>query len=270
MNEIHSKIVNSKEIPENYKYYWSYQYRLGKTHIVDYMRKAGAFFKGANVAEIGSAEGGALAAFVEAGAKKALATDIAKSRLDMGAKIAKIAGLKIDFKEHDILTDKINFFWREKFDLVLLRDVIEHIDKPVEALKNISKLIKPDGFLLATFPPYYSPYGGHQHTVMNRTGMLPFIHLLPRKAFLSLVKSGRPNDVGEVMRLRNIRMTPRKFADYATQAGYSVYSEDRYFLRPVFKMKFGLPTVKLGFLKNIPALEQFLSLEASFIVKKSS
>lgn len=262
-------IVKKSDIPEAYKYYWGYQYRLGRDVLVPYLSKIGAFNPGYSVCEIGSAEGGALQAFFESGASKALGTDIAENRLEMGKKIADFANLDIEYLYHNIISDPPAKEWLNTFDLVILRDVIEHLDDTVVALDNIKKIIKPNGFLYLTFPPYFSPYGGHQHTLAgNFITKLPYLHLLPKGIFKKLIKSGRENDQGEVIRLKEIRLSAKKLLKAASQTGYELFYQDYYLLRPVFKMKFGLPAIKLTALAWLPLVKQLFSLEASIILRK--
>lgn len=269
MKDKYQNILDMPETPANVRYYLGYQYRLGKEFIAPYLLQAGVFKQGSSAAEIGSAEGGVLAALKYAGAGKALATDIHRERLAYGKDIADRAGVDIDFQYHNILDDEIPADWIDYFDVVILRDVIEHLEGTSEALGRIRKIIKPGGCLYLTFPSYYSAFGGHQHTVANILGKLPFVHLLPDPLFYAFLKGGRENDIWEVKRLQKIKLTPKKLISAAHAEGYEIYSEDHYLLRPVFKMKFGLPSLKLGFLKNIPYATTFLSLEASFILRKN-
>jgi len=261
------KISNFTDITDDYKYYWTYQYRLGNEVVVPYLIESGIFNPGDRVMEIGSAEGGVLAAFVEQGANDALATDIARNRLDVGAQISEHLNLPIEFKYHNILTEEVAPEWKEQASLVILRDVIEHLDDTELALRKIREFIKPNGYLYVTFPPYYSPFGGHQHNLMNFWGKLPYIHYLPDGLFNKLISSGREADIDEVKRLRNIRMTARKFINAAENTGFEVFRKDYYLLRPVFKMKFGLPAIKITALSGLPLVKEFLSLEASYILK---
>lgn len=263
----YQQIEQNNEIDSAYKYYWGYQYRLGNEVVVPYLKSLDVFTQGNRVMEIGSAEGGVLAAFVQQGAENALATDIAQNRLDMGAKIATLLNLPIQFRYHNILTDEIPSEWKESASLVILRDVIEHLDDTVEALTNIGKFIKPGGYLYVTFPSYYSPFGGHQHNLMNFWGKFPYIHYLPDSIFNKLIASGREADIQEVKRLRNIRMTPKKFINAATSSGFEIFKYDYYLLRPVFKMKFGLPSLKITPLAFLPLIKNVISMEASFILK---
>jgi len=260
-------IGNAPDISDNDKYYWGYQYRLAKEVLVPYLSRIRCFEEGMAVAEIGCAEGGVLSAFVEAGASGGLGTDIVQVRLDKATDYTARAAMNIEFTNHDIVYSEPEDKWKQKFDLVLLRDVIEHLDFTDLALRNIRKIIKPGGCLYVTFPPYHSPYGGHQHTVANKGGKLPFIHLLPDFIFHRLIASGRANDVEEVKRLQKIRLTPKKFEYAAVKEGFQVAYRDFFMLRPVYKMKFGLPSFKITRLSSLPLVKKFLSLEASYLLK---
>jgi 2-polyprenyl-3-methyl-5-hydroxy-6-metoxy-1,4-benzoquinol methylase len=261
----YKKIIDSDSISDNDKYYWGYQYRLGKEILIPYFQKLGYFEEGYSVAEIGSAEGGVIAAFVGMGASGALGTDIQQWRLDKAIEFSSKLGMSIPFVHHDIVNEQPRDEWLNSFDIILLRDVIEHLDNPISALSNIKKMLKPDGVLYVSFPPYWSPYGGHQHTLANLWGKIPFLHYLPLPLFKKTIASGRENDIEEVLRLKqNIRMTPSKFIKSAKEAGFSIIKGNYYLLRPVFKVKFGLPAIRIP---NIMLLRN-LVLEASYLLKK--
>src|SRR6267142_934237 len=51
----------------------------------------------------------------------------------------------------NIETDSLSAL-NEKYDVVLMLDVIEHLIDPVEALRKVSKLLKPEGRLLFSVP----------------------------------------------------------------------------------------------------------------------
>ena len=78
----------------------------------------------------------------------------------------------------------------EKYDTIVIRDVIEHIEDKTTALANIFNLLKPGGKLFMSFPPKYCAYAGHQQTVPTLLGKLPYLHVLPNfiyKAYLNLI-----------------------------------------------------------------------------------
>jgi SAM-dependent methyltransferase len=268
MTSTHDRILANTSISAHDKHYWGYQYRLGVETLVPYLTRIGAFAAGRSVAEIGCAEAGVLLAFMEAGATNALGTDLATNRLQSGHKIADGLGLHPTLSTHDVLFDEPLPEWRNAYDLVILRDVIEHLDDAELALANIQKLLKPGGSVFVEFPPYNSPFGGHQHLLRNVWGNIPYVHLLPQPLFDRMTASGWHSlDIDEVRRLHRIRLSPRKFLAAAASAGYSVVREQYYLLRPVFKMKFGLPTIPLTSLKFLPGVKEVLSLEANYVLR---
>jgi SAM-dependent methyltransferase len=53
----------------------------------------------------------------------------------------------------------------EKFDLICMFDVLEHVREDKEALQVIRKLLKPGGALLITVPAYQWLFGKHDETL---------------------------------------------------------------------------------------------------------
>ena len=267
MSDLRAALAASGAL-EYVQHYFVYQYRLGREAVVPYLIKNNIPLKGAAVLEIGCAEGGVLCAFAEQGAKRCYGTDIAEYRLDQARLIAKTLNLPCEYSSHNIVTQEPPEQFREAFDIVILRDVIEHLTDTAAALKHTTQCLRPGGVLLITFPPYYSPYGGHQHTLNNTAGKLPFVHALPEALFPLVLKGGRAGDIEEVKQLRGIRLTIGKMRRAIRNAGLTILREEIYLLRPVFKMKFGLPTVRMNLFRHIPLLREIASTEATYLLRK--
>jgi len=248
-------------------YYWGYMYDLSRDYVIDYLESNGIPIAGASIVEIGCAEGGNLCAMAERDAAELVGTDIAEARLKSAREISRALGLDIRYSSNDIIYNEQPEEWLGHFDLALLRDVIEHLDDAETALRNIRKLLKSNGALYVTFPPWYSPFGGHQQLLMNTSGKFPFLHFLPGPLFEQAIKSGRPDDIVEVRRLRQIRMTTTKFRRAAVRAGFHIDDERLFFIRPVFRSKFGLRPIGANILKPIPGLRDLLALEAGYILR---
>lgn len=253
------------------KYLWGYMYGLAREYMIPYLESKGVPIRGASVIEIGCAEGGNLCAMAEHGAVELVGTDIAEERLESAANIAATLGLSIDYGSHDIINEAPQGEWRGRFDVAFLRDVIEHLDDATIALRNIRQVLKPGGALYVTFPPYYSAFGGHQHLLGNWAGRIPFMHLLPTPVFRRMVAGSTiDRNKVEVERLHRIRMTTNKLSRAARAAGFTIADEKLYFIRPVFKMKFGLRPIGADIIKPIPGLRDLLALEAGYILKNNS
>jgi SAM-dependent methyltransferase len=246
------------------------QYRLAERTLIPWMESLGVLPDRATVCEIGCAEGGVLAAFVDRGATKALGTDIQEPLLRIVSQpVWSGLGYEITFTQHDVIYDEIPDEWKGAFDVVLLRDVIEHLDDAGVALKNIARLLKPGGVVVVTFPPYTSPFGGHQQLLGTKLGSIPFVHLLPWKLFHSIIRGGDPDNQEELERLHRIRCSASKVIGASERAGLDLVSQRYFALRPVFRWKYQLPipSFEVSPLKAIPLVKD-LAMEVAVILRK--
>src|SRR5437868_4524395 len=152
-------------VTANDRYYFGYQYGLGTQHIVPYLKSKGVPFAGKRICEIGCGEGGVLAALADEGASNAVGIDIRQEAIDRAEIIFKALDIPSEFRIHDVTNDPTPPEWRESFDFVTLRDVMEHLDNTEGSLQNVMDFLRPGGYLYVVFPPYYSPFGGHQHAL---------------------------------------------------------------------------------------------------------
>jgi SAM-dependent methyltransferase len=246
------------------------QYRLAVHTLLPWLQRFNLWKPGVAVCEIGCAEGGVLAAFVERGTSYALGTDIQGALLtDISDPVWTSQGLDIEFSHHDVIYEDIPEAWRERFDVVLLRDVIEHLDDAQIALRNIQRLLKPGGVVVVTFPPYTSPFGGHQQLLGTKLGAIPFIHLLPWSIFSSIIKQGEPVNQEELVRLHQIRLSAADVRRAAAAAQLRVVDERLFALRPVFRWKYELPipSLEVSALRSLPGVRA-LAMEAAFILQR--
>ncbi len=100
---------------------------------------------GADILEIGCGNGSNLATLAHYGA--VYASDVSADMVDVAAarNVAKVAP--------GSLPNDIPFAER-LFDVIVLLDVLEHLDDEVAALNALSKRLKKDGYLLVTVPAY--------------------------------------------------------------------------------------------------------------------
>ena len=76
-------------------------------------------------------------------------------------------------------------FADDTFDLVLCYDVMEHVQDLKKTLEEIYRVLKPHGFLLTVFPPYFHPRGSHLEGYVSRT---PYAHLFfPSRILLKAI-----------------------------------------------------------------------------------
>ncbi|MDF1538845.1 MAG: class I SAM-dependent methyltransferase [Candidatus Thorarchaeota archaeon] len=86
----------------------------------------------------------------ELGAKSVIGIDIDESRINDARNYARILG-KTGFVEF-IVSDIHDFGRSAEFDIIILSEVLEHLENPRAALRKINGLLQNNGFLIISVP----------------------------------------------------------------------------------------------------------------------
>lgn len=254
------------------EYYRHYQYVLAERFLIPILREWGIDPGGKRLLEVGSGNGGCGAAFHDAGA--------AVTALEIDERLAAVSrefnerhGVAIDVFAGDILAPDCPAFERGPFDIIMMRDVMEHIAGPARALENIGNNLSAGGLAFIVFPPYYSPYGGHQQILPAKRFLsipynkLPFLQLLPDRLFCRIV-NGTDSQSGEVRRLRGVRLTLSGFESAAAAVGFRIRRRRSYLSRPTFSLRYGLPVVGASILDRIPGVRELAVTAAYYLLER--
>jgi SAM-dependent methyltransferase len=254
--------------------YRRYQEALAVRFLLPALSAWGVVVGGKRVLEVGCGDGGCAAAFARAGARVS-AFDIDARLVDIAAALDRRENTSVRLCVGDV-GDATAPFWDDgPFDVVLMRDVVEHIADLVGALANVRARLAPGGVVFVVFPPYYSPYGAHQQILPRRTfagvpyNKLPYLHLLPDGLFARLTAGDAPSE-REVARLRGIRLTLSGFERRARAAGLRVRRRRLYLSRPSFALRYGLPVVRAGFLGKVPGLRELVVTAGYFLLESAT
>jgi len=194
------------------------------------------------ICEVGPAEGGALKYFAQKG-HNCFGIEFSDNRYKNS--LILNSGLDITFIQGDIAnSDTYLKNIPEKMDVVICRDVIEHIDrnKKSAALQNMANLLKPEGKLFISFPPKYSPYAGHQQVAPKLLGKLPYIYLLPDSLYANYlsVMGINKNVIMELLRTKHTRLTINRFEKMIDKIGFNILKKEFYFVRPCYESRFNI------------------------------
>jgi SAM-dependent methyltransferase len=243
----------------------AYERGLAVTGLIPLLRARGIDPAGKRVLDVGCGYGGVLAALAEAfPLSQAVGLDVDAAMIASGAARCP-AGVRL-------AAEDFFAYAGGPFDLILMRDVLEHIPEAEKALAKAASLLARGGALFASFAPFYSPFGGHQQNGSGLFAYVPWLHLLPRRLFRSLLrlegnsyKAGRglADDMDSVLRSR---LTLRRFRRMIPAAGLRLTYYARYLSRPDYRLKFGLPAV--GF-PPLPVLDEFACTGIEALLEKA-
>ncbi|MEA3409009.1 MAG: class I SAM-dependent methyltransferase, partial [Candidatus Eisenbacteria bacterium] len=203
-------------------YYAHYQRELARRHLIPFLEQSGVSIDGAAILDVGCGDGGATREFARSAGRCV--------GLDIGD-FPWTGDGEVEFRKADILDESVAASLRGQFDIVLLRDVIEHIPDKEKMVRHLKGALRGSGLLLVTFPPYYSAFGGHQQVELtgSRLRYLPYMHAHPR-----------------LRHIARTRMTVGAFERLARRTGLVIRARRLFALRPSFELRYGLPTLGFG------------------------
>ena len=221
------------------------------------------------VLEIGCGEAGNLKPFVDMGCK-ATGIDISCSRIELA---------KEYYKEHKnrknltlICEDIYKVKPEEKFDLIIMRDVIEHIPNQEKFMAFVKDFLKPEGKFFLAFPPWQNPFGGHQQICNSKIlSKMPWYHLLPTGFYKSVLRvfGEKEDTIAGLIEIKETGISIERFERILRKENYTIDKRVFYFINPNYETKFGLkPRKQLQLFSSVPWLRNFVTTAMYYVVSK--
>lgn len=149
-----------------------------------------------------------------------------------------------------------------QFDLIIMRDVIEHIHDQDKFMGHLKKFLKPNGKVFFGFPPWHMPFGGHQQTTDGKASKLPYIHLLPNFIYFRILKwlGSNPQSIENLAEVKETGITIERFRKIVHKNNYVFDKEQLWLINPNYEIKFKLqPRKQLRFFALIPFFRNFVT-----------
>jgi 2-polyprenyl-3-methyl-5-hydroxy-6-metoxy-1,4-benzoquinol methylase len=252
------------------QYFQEQSHTTGK-YVIPYIEGSTQLGSVSSVLEVGCGEGGNLKPFLDRGLK-VTGIELLREKIDIASTFfenhPQRGNLKLIAKDIYKIDECKNF----KFDLILLRDTIEHIPNQDKLLGYLKNFLNPGGKIFFAFPPWRMPFGGHQHACKNKIlSMLPYTHLLPKPIFKILLQLFRESDetIKKLMFIYDTRISIQKFLELIGKNDYKIDKITYFLINPNYEVKFKLKPVKLPFFLNIPYLRDFYTTTLYAIVSSS-
>jgi len=248
--------------------YFREQAQTTRKHVIPFIAGILPVSNTLSILEIGCGEGGNLLPFLEAGCSRITGIDISGHKIENARKFYSSIpdGDKVEF----IAADIYECGSAGKFDLIIMRDVLEHIHDQGRFIGFVGNLLKPGGLLFIAFPPWSNPFGGHQQVCESRfLSRTPWIHLLPRGLYRKLLRAAgeSPARIEGLLEIKDTGINLGRFERIIKKEGFSVLKKSLWLINPNFEIKFGLrPRLLPTLTGSIPFLRNFLATTGYYII----
>lgn len=172
---------------EDYKEFQAFQATL----LLKYLQRFGIDIKGKRILDLGSGIGGYSAEMARHGAT-IISLDVIKPPCKLGPGCVPIVANALAIPLCD-----------EGVDFTFCASLIEHVGDPARLLAEIQRTLIKGGYCYLSFPPFYSPLGGHELSPFHYLGEYWAIRLTTRRR-------GHPEWVDN---LYKVSPNPRSFSE---------------------------------------------------------
>ncbi|WP_143307753.1 class I SAM-dependent methyltransferase [Chitinophaga vietnamensis] len=243
-----------------------------RDYVLPFIQQEFPQLEGLHVMEVGCGEGGVLTPMLEQGCR-CVGVDLVPERIALAngflGKYVSNGQLKLIAKNiYDV--DFLGAF-RNAFDLIILKDAIEHIPDQEKIIGHLKQLLSPRGQIYFGFPPWYMPHGGHQQICQNKfLSMVPYIHLLPAPLYKGLAKMfGEKDDtIQELLDVKSTGISIERFEKIVKQQQYDITQRRFYLINPIYKYKFGVSAKEQwGPIAAIPWFRDFVTTCVYYMIK---
>ena len=258
---------------EDREIYFNHQTLTTKKYIIPFIEQLFLIKPDMQVLEIGCAEAGVLKAFLDYGCN-ATGVDLSTGKLNIAKRLLKneIDNNRLTLLNKNIYDNDFRDKFKGKFNLIILKDVIEHIPEQQNLIGDLASFLKPDGMIFFSFPPWQMPFGGHQQMCNNKLlSVLPYFHLLPLKiyrAILSIFGESK-GKIEALSDIKNTGISIERFEKIIKNKKFHVIQKKFFLINPIYEYKFKLkPRKQLELINSIPIFRNFVTTCAYYLIKQ--
>ena len=224
------------------------QKKHATSYLIPFFNRQLPNFRNQEILGVGCAEAGFLDSLYELG-MDSTGLELQDSRV----KIAEEKNPKLKILVGDITDENIAGQLGGPFDLVVMRDVIEHIPDKIAPFSMLNKLLKRGGYLYTTFPPRFPPSAGHQQNGQSILRFVPCLHILPEGMIKALGKLFREKAtlIEHVILNYNIGLSIKSFERYCSMFDFEPVVKELFLFRPIHETRFRVTPIRIPHLPFI-------------------
>lgn len=251
--------------------YFREQTESTRISVLPYISRYRPLNPGCRVLEIGCGEAGNLYPFLEVGCE-CYGVELSEQSFNNAKQFYK--GNPLEKNLHLLQEDIYNVKPEEiggAFDVIFLRDVIEHIPNQEKFMAHLKNFMTDDGVVFFAFPPWRNPFGGHHQICENKwLCNIPYLHLLPGKSYQGILRKGGESDhkIQSLLDIKDTGISINRFEKILRDEDYKVVERTHYLINPNYKIKFGLNPRKVWKIFRIPFLQDYYTTAMYYLLKK--
>lgn len=235
--------------------------------IIPFIKKYVHINPDTNILEVGTNKGGNMSEFLKCGCN-VTGVDINEAAVNYATE--KFREFVDKGKAEFISSDIYKYQTTKKFDLVFLKDTIEHIEKPEKLISHLKYFLKDSGKMFIAFPPWQMPFGGHQQMMRNRlASKMPYIHLFPAFFYKLIMRLNKEPEsvIDDLLYIKKTGLSIESFNKVLKICGFVSDERIYYFINPNYQIKFGLkPRVQSKLVSSIPFFRNFFITTSYYII----
>lgn len=251
--------------------YFKEQEYTTQKYVIPFISEFVTLNKDFQVLEIGCGEAGNLKPFLDMGCPS-MGVDLNADKVEYAREYFSTHPnnhlLKLVVKDIYDMVDEL----KEGFDLIILRDVIEHIHNQEKFLACLKSLLKPNGKIFFGFPPWQNPFGGHQQVCSSKIlSKTPYFHLLPKPLYKGVLKlfGESENSIANLLEIKDTGISIERFERILKAENWKIDRKTFFFINPNYEVKFKLkPRESYGFITKIPVLRNFFTTACYYLISK--
>lgn len=254
------------------KRYFEIQQLNAEKYIIPFIEQKFPIKPRHRVLEIGCGEAGVLSPFLKRGCI-AVGVELDAPRLIMANEMLEdyVKLGKLSFVAKDIYQVNPEKEFNGYFDIIILKDVIEHIHDQPKLIAEMKRFLNPNGCIFFGFPPWQMPFGGHQQMNSNKwLSKLPYYHLLPKRLYKWLLKKYN-GPVEALLEIRDTRISIERFEKIVQQLNYNIINKTHFLVNPIYQYKFGWkPRKQFWLIKHIPYIRNYLTTCVYYLIRMNN
>ena len=258
------------EYHANRNLYFEIQIRNTENDLIPFIEQVFPIRVGMRVLEIGCGEGGLLKVFTNRGCS-GIGVELYENRLrDARTWLQEeVEQGKLSFIAKDIFQLSVAEVGGV-FDLIVLKDVIEHVYNQAKLMEHLKQFLKTEGVMFIGFPPWYMPFGGHQQMLKSKwLSKLPYLHLIPKFAYKWILQ-GMGEDWESMLEVKATGISIERFETICREKGYALIHKTHFLINPIYQYKFGWkPKKQFGLIQKMLFIRNFFTSTVYYLVQES-